>query len=111
MATTISLYNLFGTDIRSRMFINIILQAIKDDASTTLDFTHIRFISRSFADELYTFMNEHKHIHIMGMNEEVKNMYEIVSNSRLQPRKRPTFATKIIDLTTIQEMRAFMSAL
>lgn len=111
MATTVSIYKLLGSTVRSRMFINTIQQAMKGDEYAVLDFTNIHFISRSFADELYSFITEHKNVHLVGMNEEVQGMYDVVSDSRKNPRKRPVFANNIIDLKTIQELRAFMSTI
>ena len=78
---------LISTDIRSRANVNIIRSAIDGiNENIILDFTDVAFMSRSFTDELYNLMNEHKNVSLSNMNDFVGSMYNAVVEGRKSKR-------------------------
>lgn len=101
-----------GDDLRTRSFfrrdVEKLISPITDE--TVLDFTGVRFVSRSVADELCEIMAEHSSISQEGMGREVKMMYEVVVRSRKSPRVYSKVNAKVYHLRTMEEMQEFFSS-
>lgn len=78
---------LISTDIRSRANANIIRSLVDGiDDKIILDFEEVNFISRSFTDELYNVLEEHKNISLINTSEIVKTMIDAVYKGRKKTR-------------------------
>jgi aspartokinase len=90
MKKIIRIAELIGSDIRSRKNADHIRKGIADCTDVVeLDFNGVEFISRAFADEIYTIVNENRNnvvlINIEGI---VGSMMSVVSESRTHKRVR-----------------------
>lgn len=78
---------LISTDIRSRANANIIRSVIDGiNDKIILDFNGVNFVSRSFTDELYNVLEEHKNISLTNTSEIVKTMIDAVCKGRKKTR-------------------------
>ena len=78
---------LISTDIRSRANANIIRSAIDGiNERIVLDFDGVCFISRSFTDELYNVLEEHKNISFTNTSDNIKAMLDAVEKGRKSTR-------------------------
>lgn len=84
-AITYKLMDLFGAEIRSRSNIENIRKDMNKDECYQFDLDGITFVSRSVADELCD-MEETLNLDLLNMGEVVKNMHDIVSQSRKSVR-------------------------
>jgi len=71
-----------------------------------LDFISVKFISRSFTDEIYNLerdlLKSKVKLVFINMDKEVKNMFKIVSKHRLEPEvKRPKLKIKAKNLKSL----------
>ena len=76
------------------------------DLVVELNFIDIKFISRSFTDEIYNLekdlLKSKVRLAFINMDKEVKNMFRIVSKHRLEPEvKRPKFKIKVKNLKSL----------
>lgn len=108
MKNLIILSSVIGDDLRSRFTMQNILPLCKKGEQNVFDFTGVRFISRSFADELYT-VAEQQHIEYINMTGIVQQMYDVVSRGRKQKRIHPQNSTDIIYIKTPDEFAAYTS--
>lgn len=78
---------LISTDIRSRANANIIRSVIDGiDEKIVLNFEGVSFISRSFTDELYNVLEEHKNISLSNTSDTIKAMLDAVGKGRKNAR-------------------------
>ncbi len=78
MKTIVIKEHVGNKDLRSRVSINCLKEALTGDNDYILDMNGIEFISRSAADELYNIVYDHKGIKIVNQAETVKQMTDIV---------------------------------
>ena len=76
------------------------------DLTVELDFINIKFISRSFTDEIYnlerTLLKSKAKLAFINMDKEIKNMFKIVSRHRSEPEvKRPKLKIKVKNLKSL----------
>lgn len=103
---------LISTDIRSRANIVIIQSAIDGiNKNIILDFSNVTFISRSFTDELYNLMCDHKNISVSHMNDFVQSMLDIVAQGRKSKRVFKSEAYEIKECDDITSLSQFLSTL
>ena len=94
-----------STDIRSRFNAKIIYAAIDGvQENVILDFFGIKFMSRSFADELYNLLSTHQNVTARNMSNDVSDMYNIVSRSRNSRRQRSVDDTT--EIVTAKDMKS-----
>jgi hypothetical protein len=87
MKKTIKMANVISTDIRSRKNADIIKALIAPGDDVMLDFLGVTFISRSFADEVYTIMEgTATTVEPCNMCPLVQNMLNAVANGRSKKR-------------------------
>jgi len=106
----IKIADLSATIISSRDIIDVIENAIKkvDAKSIDLDFSDVKFISRSAAHALLS-MKENlerkllrkKEISFINTEEDVMNMLRIVAANKAIPKQRPQFNPKRIDIDSL----------
>lgn len=112
MTTTIHISISIGEDIRIRSFfrqdIDRLLANLTDPA--VLDFSNVRFISRSVADELCNILEDYPSISVQSMNGDVGKMYAVVDRGRKMPRKYEELNARVVHLKTIEDMNEFLSA-
>ena len=82
MNEMIKLYDLFGTEIRSRSNADVLREKILDCNISIIDLSQITFISRSFADELCNLSESRKNKRIRKTdNAEMKEFSDFKSLS------------------------------
>ena len=90
----IDVAKLISKDIGSRDSIKIIDKKARSDkeGAVVLDFSGVRFISRSFADELIMYLDSHDpHYQLQNATGDAEKMIEVVRKSRKTPRKKIEF--------------------
>ena len=106
---TIIILQILGSDIRTRSRAQMIRSAISSQESALLDFTGVSFMTRSFADELYNIINDNCHLGIVGMEGEVKDMFEIVKSSRSSKRIFNTDSSNVMYPATMKELSEILA--
>lgn len=103
---------LISTDIRSRANVDIIRSAIDGiNENIILDFTDVTFISRSFTDELYNLMSEHKNVSLSNMNDFVNSMYNAVVEGRKSKRVFESESSEIKEFDDMKSLASFLSTI
>lgn len=111
MKSTIRIEIIIGDDIRTRTRIHEIESRIKPGNEYILDFSNVRFISRSFADELISFIEQSPaKIEYSNANREISQLLAIVRNNRNVPHvvAQPE---SVLHLNTVEQMREFFNAI
>ncbi len=108
---TIDIAAVIGDDIRTRGRIHELMKYIVPENRYTLDFSDVRFISRSFADELVSFIEKSPvNIECTNMPTEIGMLLEIVRKNRNTPRN-PEKKVDVLQLTSIKQMSEFFEAI
>lgn len=103
---------LISTDIRSRANVDIIRSAIDGiNENIILDFTDVTFMSRSFTDELYNLMCEHKNVSLSNMNDFVNSMYNAVVEGRKSKRVFESESSEIKEFDDMKSLASFLSTI
>lgn len=112
MEKRILIAQIISTDVRSRSRAQIIRNELDIEAKNLLDFSGVTFISRSFADELYSIKDEFANydINIVEMLGVVKAMYEAVQFTRNQKRIREDKKSEIKDIEDINSLSSYFLA-
>lgn len=104
--------DLISTDIRSRANANIIRSAIDGvESNIVLDFENVKFISRSFADELYNVMNEHHGITLINETDFVKSMIDAVIQGRKNKRIASEDTSEIKEFKDMKSLESFLATI
>lgn len=78
-------------DIRLRNNVNVIIKIINKEDISVLDFAGVKFISRSFADELYSFIEKNNGVPtIINQSDIVSEMLSAVAKTHTQGRPEQT---------------------
>lgn len=111
MTQIIRLSSVVGDDIRTRSRIHEIEQHIGSSGEYILDFSQVRFISRSFADELISFIDSSAcKITCSHVPAEISQLLRIVRENRNQPRN--TYQKRgVLQLTDMEQMAAFFETI
>lgn len=111
MKQTLRIEIIVGDDIRTRARIHEIEKRIHPGYEYMLDFSNVRFISRSFADELLSFI-EHSpaRIEYVNANREISQMLAIVSNNRNVPHSIAQ-PDSVVHLNTVKQMMEFFDTI
>ena len=107
----IDISELLSNDIRSRANANIIRSAIDGAADVVLDFAGVVFVSRSFMDEIYNVVAEHKDIKLENMSNFVETMYDAVKHGRQSKRILPSNDSEIKVLTDLNSLETFFATI
>lgn len=103
---------LISTDIRSRANVTIIRSAIDGiNENIILDFTDVVFMSRSFTDELYNLMSEHRNVSLSNMNDFVNSMYNAVVQGRKTKRVFESESSEIKEFDDMKSLSSFLSTI
>lgn len=112
MNKIIPISTLISTDIRSRANANIIRSAIDGITDNiTLDFSNVSFMSRSFTDELYNVMEEHKNITFINMSPFVTSMWDAVIQGRKTKRVSSTDTSEIKEFKDMKSLESFLATI
>ena len=111
MKKIIKIAELIGSDIRSRQNADHIRNSIVNyDGVIELDFNGVEFISRSFADEVYTIAKENNdNVELRNMEGIVGSMMSVVSDSRTHKRVRKTENANIKEFSDMESLSAYLS--
>ncbi len=110
MRTTIDISIAIGTDIRTRSRIRQLAEQIDSEKNYDIDFSNVEFISRSFADELVSFVDSSDgRISCVNMPQHINELLDIVRRNRnVHVSSRPM--GDVIKLETEEQMEAFFNA-
>lgn len=98
---------ILGPDIRTRSRINAIVRRFEPDAEYVLDFSNVKFISRSFADELVSLLEKsHKVLRIINENREVASLMEIVKSGR-ENKSGIKGWSEVLTLSNMKDVESF----
>lgn len=102
---------LIGADIRSRKNADYIRNSIAGSAGKVeLDFEGVDFISRAFADEVYTIVKENNdNVVLINMEGIVGSMMSVVSESRTHKRVRKTENANMKECSDMESLSAYLS--
>ena len=100
---TYKLIDLFGAEIRSRSNIENLRKDMNKDECYQFDMDGITFVSRSVTDELCD-MEENMKLDLLNMGEMVKNMHDIVSQSRKTIRVEKTTVSNTYKCFTMDDL-------
>lgn len=112
MKKTIRISELIGTDVRSRSNAEIIRSAIDGETGDIyLDFSNVTFVSRSFADELCTIMDNSKNIHLDNTIQIVRSMINAVKEGRSKKRVRTDDNSEMKKIDTMEGLSSFLATI
>ena len=108
----VSISTSIGSDLRTRSFFRRDIEKLisNNSGEIIMDFSEVRFISRSVADEICNVLSDHPNLSAVGMLGDVYMMFSVVRRGREQPRIYPTGNIKVIDFNTLDEMDEFFSS-
>lgn len=110
MKKIIKIAELIGSDIRSRQNADHILNSIGNFSGVVeLDFNGVEFISRSFADEVYTIKENRDNVVLRNMEGIVDSMMSVVSESRTNKRVRKTENANMKEFSDMESLSAYLS--
>jgi uncharacterized protein YllA (UPF0747 family) len=111
MKRVIKIVELIGSDIRSRQNADHIRNSIANfDGVVELDFNGVEFISRAFADEIYSIVNENRdHVVLKNMKGIVDSMMSVVSESRIHKRVRKTDNANMKEFSDMESLSAYLA--
>ncbi len=110
--STVRISKLLSTDIRSRANANIIRSLVDGvKGSVILDFTGVTFISRSFADELYNVIEEHKNIVMKNETNFVKSMMLVIIQSRKSKKRFYRAESEIKEFEDMKSLESFLATI
>ena len=110
MEKVFNISELISTDIRSRANANIIRSAIDGiEGDIVLDFKDVKFVSRSFADELYNVMNEHDGITLINESDFVKSMLDAVTQASVWHAVMEIAAARAMGLVIVSHSPALLA--
>lgn len=107
----INISELLSNDIRSRANANIVRSAIDGATDVVLDFVGVVFVSRSFMDEIYNVVEEHKGIKLENMSNFVETMYDAVKHGRQSKRILPSSDSEIKVLKDLNSLETFFATI
>lgn len=107
----INILSNLGNDLRTRSFFRRDIEGLlnNEDDKIVLNFSGVKFISRSVADEIYNVLCDYPNTTIEGMSGDVLMMYSVVSRGRKQTRIFPSGDINVVHLRTMDEMNSFFS--
>lgn len=112
MNTKLEIAELISTDIRSRANAEIIRSAIDGiRGDIILDFAGVVFVSRSFTDELYNIMREHKNISLKNMSNIVISMLDAVTKGRNSKRVFKENDSEIKEFDDMSSLSSFLATI
>lgn len=102
-AITYKLIDLFGAEIRSRSNIEKLRKDMREDECYQFDLSGITFVSRSVADELCD-MEEKMPLNLSNMGDIVKNIHDVVKNSRKVGRVAKETPSNTLKCNTMEDV-------
>lgn len=111
MRRIIKISELIGVDIRSRKNADHIRNSIAGCAGEIeFDFDGVEFISRTFADEVYTIVKENNdNVVLINMEGIVDSMMSVVSEIRTHKRVRKTENANMKEFSDMESLSAYLS--
>lgn len=99
----IRLFDLYGSEVRSRFNIEKIKDNMDNSTEYAFDMDNVSFISRSVADEL-CIIKENYSVELFNMTELVNNMINAVSVGRSKSRLRKESNADIVDCNDMNSL-------
>lgn len=110
MEKSISIKMLIGEEVRSRINAEKIRKAIANSDNThILDFNGVAFVSRSFADELCTILDENSTLRLINETSLVKKMIDTVLAGRKRVRQRDQ-SSDIVKLENMDDLHDYFQS-
>lgn len=106
---TIIIKDIIGAEARSRKTAKLLLEKMNDGRDFILDMNGVKFISRSFADELYNIQEVVGKIMFINTSDEVGKMLAVVKTGRSQTRQRKESDTETCTLSDMDSLFRFFS--
>ncbi len=100
--------DIIGAEVRSRIPIAALKDAIVKNECYDIDMADVTFISRSFADELYNLQQDNTQVRFINVEEDVQKMMAVVWNGRSKKRVRKQDGVKTEDLSSIEDFSKFL---
>ena len=106
---TIIIKDIIGEEARSRKTAKLLLERMNGGRDFIFDMNGVKFISRSFADELCNIQEEVGEIMFTNTSDEVSKMLAVVKTGRSQARQRKESDTETCTLTDMDSLYRFFS--
>lgn len=114
MTQTIRLKDIYAADLYTRSRASELRSCINDQADEiVLDFDHVGFMSRSFADELNNIIDDMKNVRFVFVNRcsDIETMMNRVSEGRRRERKRGVGNAKMYEFEDMESLSNFLLAM
>lgn len=106
----LNIVSFLGADIRTRSRIFEIVVRMNDPASYILDLSGVEFISRSFADELISLIEQpNKKISLINASSEVNDLLRVVKSGRNATHSESTINMSVKELSDMKDVELFFS--
>lgn len=107
----INLETVLGSDIRTRGRIKELIRLVHPDKEYIIDFSQVKFISRSFADELISYLEYcNGRLECINMTDDIMQLMTIVRHSRTASNSSQPLGD-VKQLRTMEELTAFFEAI
>ena len=110
-SVVLSIRSILGADIRTRSRISEVISRMDTAHDYVIDLSGVEFISRSFADELLSFVDHSpKHPAIVNASREISEMLEIVRLGR-NSKFSASNNSEVKNLNSMMEVELFFNSL
>ncbi|MDE5970417.1 MAG: hypothetical protein K2G74_06300 [Muribaculaceae bacterium] len=107
----INIASKIGEDLRTRAFFRRDIERLISPVaqSVTLDFSNVRFMSRSVADEICNLLEDYRGLKIDKMAGEVEKMYNVVTHGRVAPRVYSDDKITVLQMNSMSDLSEFLN--
>lgn len=106
---TIVLKEILGLELQTRKSARSIAAMI--DSECILDFADVSFMSRSFADEICSLIEEKHNVTVINMNPALHTLFDIVKAGRLTPRTITSSNAEIKTFNDLESLSTYLSTI
>lgn len=86
------------------------LESVGLDDVLVFDFTHVRFVGRSFADEFFNLYLKNSQVRTENMSCDIKVIFDTVSSTQ-DKKKKVNSNVQIREFTNMEELNQYLSLL
>ena len=104
----ISIKDVVGTDVRSRISLDAVKALMTHGGEYVIDMEGVTSISRSVADELYNLQQDYSAVRFEHQTEFVQRMMSIVWDGRSKKRVREEEDVEMMDMTSIEDFSRYL---
>lgn len=106
----LNIVSFLGSDIRTRSRIFEIVARMNEPASYIFDMAGVEFISRSFADELISLMEQpDKKIRLLNVSGEINDLLRVVESGRKNTHSSTPANMSVKELSDMRDVELFFS--